>query len=155
MKIGYTEPDHIYWMKRALQEARKSEKKGEVPVGAVAVCNNKLVASAHNLSIALKDPSAHAEIVCLRRAAKRLKNYRLTGIILYITVEPCAMCAGAIIWSRVKKVVFGCWDEKAGACGSVIDLSNVKKFNHRFKVVGGVMEKECRKIVQDFFKRKR
>lgn len=124
-------------------------------MGCIAVSKDRRIAAAHNLSVGLKDPTAHAEILCLRRAARRLQNYRLPDIMIYVTMEPCAMCAGAMIWSRVKKVVFGCWDEKAGACGTVLDLSKVKKFNHRFEVFGGVMEKECRQLMQKFFRKKR
>lgn len=128
---------------------------GEIPIGAVLVFDGKKIASGHNLSVSKNDSTAHAEIVCLRKAAKRLKNYRLADTILYVTVEPCAMCAGAMIWARVKKVVYGCCDPKAGACGSVIDLSKIKKFNHHFEIVGSVLENECRKILQDFFKKRR
>ena len=142
-------------MGQALIQARKSERRGEVPVGAVAVFKGKKVAQAHNRSIESSDPSAHAEILCLRRAARRLQNYRLNDMIFYVTKEPCAMCAGAFLWGRVNKVVFGCADEKAGACGSVLDLSKVPEFNHRFEVVGGVLEKECRKLLRGFFQRKR
>jgi len=143
------------WMKEALWQARLAEKRGEVPVGCVAILNGKVLASGFNQSISKNDPTAHAEIVCLRRAARRLKNYRLSGIILYVTVEPCAMCAGAMGWARVEKLVFGCWDPKAGACGSLLNLSSLKKLNHRFELVGGVMEKECRRLMQRFFKGRR
>lgn len=145
----------FYWMKQALEEAKKAGLKGEVPIGAVLVKNNKKVASAHNLTITKNDPTAHAEILCLKLAAKRLKNYRLTGTILYVTMEPCVMCAGALIWSRIKKVVFGCWDRKSGSCGSVVNLSKIKQFNHHFQFEGGILEKDSRKLLQDFFKDKR
>lgn len=144
---------HSYWMQLALREAKKAAKKGEVPVGAVAVEGGRKIAFAHNLSISLSDPAAHAEILCLRKAAKRLKNYRLGGIILYVTMEPCAMCTGAMVWARIKKLVFGCWDKNAGACGSVLNLSNQKEFNHHFEVTGGILEGACRKLLQDFFKK--
>lgn len=144
-----------HWMQLALKEAKKADKKGEVPVGAVAVYKGKKIASAHNLSISCSDPTAHAEILCLRKAAKQLKNYRLAGIILYVTVEPCAMCAGAMVWARIKKLVFGCKDKKAGACGSVLNLSNHKKFNHRFEVTGGILEEDCRQLLQTFFEKRR
>ncbi len=142
-------------MEKALDQARAARKLGEVPVGAVAVLDGLLVAAGHNLSIKNSDPAAHAEIVCLRRAARRLKNYRLTGIIIYITVEPCVMCAGAMVWSRVKKAVYGCADAKAGACGSVLNIPAERKLNHRFETEGGVRAEECRKLLQDFFRRKR
>ncbi|OGR52365.1 MAG: tRNA-specific adenosine deaminase [Elusimicrobia bacterium RIFCSPLOWO2_02_FULL_39_32] len=144
-----------FWMQQALEEAKKAGIKGEVPIGAVLVKNNKKIASAHNLTIAKNDPTAHAEILCLRRASKRLKNVRLTGTILYVTVEPCALCAGALIWSRIKKVIFGCWDIKSGACGSVVNLSQIKQFNHHFQCEGGILEKDSAKLLQDFFKDKR
>ena len=147
--------DDFYWMALAVKEAKKAGKKEEVPVGAVLTLNGRKVAAAHNLSVTLNDPAAHAEILCLHRAGKSLKNYRLDGTILYVTTEPCAMCAGALLWARVKRVVFGAWDKKSGACGSVINLSNVKKFNHRFQAVGGVLEDECRSLLQDFFRNKR
>ncbi|MBI2915595.1 MAG: nucleoside deaminase [Elusimicrobia bacterium] len=147
--------DDQYWMGLALKEAEKARKAGEVPVGAVAVCQGRKIASAHNRSISHDDPTAHAEILCLRRAARRLKNYRLAGTILYVTVEPCAMCAGALLWARISKVVFGCWDEKSGACGSVLHLAKFKKFSHRFQSVGGVREEECRGTLQRFFLEKR
>ena len=147
--------DHFYWMRQALTQAEKSAKKGEVPIGAVAVLQGRRVASGHNLSITRRDPSAHAEIVCLRRAAVRLKNYRLSDIILYVTVEPCLMCAGAMIWARIGKVVFGCRDAKAGACGSVVDLAKIRAFNHRFEVQGGVLEQESRDLMRKFFKKRR
>ena len=128
-------------MKAALREARKAAQAGEVPVGAVAVLNGKKVASAFNRSISLNDPSAHAEVLCLRKAAKKLRNYRLNGIILYVTKEPCAMCRGALVWARVARVVWGCPD--------------VKPANHKFKTTRGVFKEECKKILQDFFKGRR
>jgi tRNA(adenine34) deaminase len=146
--------DH-FWMNQALIEARKAEKVGEVPIGAVLIYKNKIIARGHNLSISKNDPTAHAEMVCIRRAAKRLQNYRLADTILYVTLEPCAMCAGALIWSRIQRVVFGCRDPKAGACGSLIDLSKVHKFNHLFEMTEGILEADCRKIIQDFFRKKR
>lgn len=145
----------VYWMKQSLSQALFASGIGEVPIGAIAVLNNQVVARAHNQSISKNDPTAHAELLCLRRAASRLQNYRLTDIIMYTTMEPCAMCAGALVWARVKRVVFGCRDAKAGACGSVLDLSRKEKLNHRFEVKGGILEKECRQLVQDFFRRRR
>ena len=147
--------DDAFWMARALALARKSAEAGEVPIGAVAVLDGKKVASAYNLSIRSNDPTAHAEIVCLRKAARSLRNYRLADIILYVTKEPCAMCAGALVWARVKRVVFGCRDSKAGALGSVMDLSKAKGMNHRFETAGGVLEKECRAVLRRFFQDKR
>lgn len=142
-------------MRLALAEARKSERRGEVPIGAVLVKDGKKIAAAHNRPIGMRDPSGHAEILCLRRAARRLKNYRLTDTILYVTLEPCAMCAGALIWARVAKVVFGCRDPKSGACGSVLNLSDHPPLNHRFSTQEGVLEEECREILQRFFRKRR
>ncbi len=143
-----------FWMARALQEAGKARRADEVPIGAVLVSGGKLIATGWNQSISKLDPSAHAEIVAIRRAGKRLRNYRLGATMLYVTVEPCAMCAGAMVWARIRKVVFGCRDPKAGALGSALDLQKAK-LNHRFEVTGGVLEKECRSILQEFFASKR
>ncbi len=143
-----------FWMRRALKEAEKARDHDEVPIGAVLVQGGRQVASGWNQSILRKDPTAHAEILCLRSAGRRLRSYRLVDTILYVTVEPCAMCAGALVWARISKVVFGCWDAKAGALGSVMDLSKVK-LNHRFELSGGVLEVECRGILQEFFASKR
>ena len=142
-------------MNKALEQATKAKKLGEVPVGAVLVYKGKLISSSCNLTISSNDPTAHAEILVLRKAAKRLKNYRLADTIVYVTMEPCSMCAGALLWARVKKVAFGCWDKKSGCFGSVFNLSQVHSFNHRLKVMGGLLEPECREIVQSFFKQKR
>ncbi len=141
-------------MRRALKEAEKARDHDEVPVGAALVLDGKLLAAGWNQSILRNDPTAHAEIVAIRRAAVRLRRYRLVDTILYVTMEPCAMCAGALVWARVKKVVFGCWDQKAGALGSAFDLQRTK-LNHRFEVTGGILEEECRGIVQGFFRKKR
>ncbi len=145
----------LYWMQLALKQAKKAQKLGEVPIGAVLVHKDKLIASACNLTIQRNDPTAHAEILLLRKAATALKNYRLADTIVYVTMEPCPMCAGALLWARVKKVVFGCWDKKSGCCGSVLNFSKVRPFNHRLQVSGGVLEEECRQIVQLFFCKKR
>ena len=155
LRMSQLKRDDAYWMRLALKEARKAEKKGEVPVGAVAVLNREKIASAHNLSIQSSDPTAHAELVALRRAGLRLRNYRLSDIIMYVTKEPCAMCAGALVWARVRKVVFGCRDPQAGACGSLFDFSKVKNFNHSFEAHGGVLEQECRHLLVKFFRKKR
>ena len=142
-------------MSQALAQARAGARRGEVPVGAVVVRDGRRLAVSHNRPISSHDPSAHAEILCLRRAARRLKNYRLDGTILYVTLEPCAMCAGAMVWARVTRVVYGCRDPKAGACGSVVNLSKVRAFNHRFEVSGGILEKECQEVLQEFFRKRR
>ena len=128
-------------MRLALAEAKKAAKIGEVPIGAVAVLNGKKIASAHNAPISRKDPTAHAEILCLRHASKRLGNYRLNGIILYVTKEPCAMCKGALVWARVAKVVWGCPD--------------IKATNHKFLVKRGVLKEHCGRLLQKFFRARR
>lgn len=143
------------WMKYALLEAEKANHGGEVPVGAVIVQNNKLIESSHNQSIINKDATAHAEILVLRKAGKKQKNYRLNGTTLYVTLEPCVMCLGAIMQARVDRVVFGAYDSKTGACGSSINLTNKKCFNHKILLTSGVLEPECRKILQLFFKNRR
>lgn len=139
-------------MNEALKEAKKAIKKGEVPIGAVIVSDNKIVARGHNLKESIADPTAHAEIIAIKKAAKRLKRWRLSNSTIYVTLEPCAMCMGALIQARVEKLVFGCFDPKAGAAGSLYDISNDKRLNHRIKVTTGVMAEECGEILKDFFK---
>ena len=139
----------------ALKEAKKAKAENEVPVGAVIVCKDKIIARGYNKSIGLNDPCAHAEIIALRKAAKKLKNYRLCGCKIYVTIEPCAMCAGALVWARVSEIIYGAKDSKAGACGSIVNIADNKKFNHRLKVRGGVLEKESGAIIKEFFRRKR
>jgi tRNA(adenine34) deaminase len=143
------------FMRRALREAQKAETQGEVPVGAVVVQNEKVIARAHNRPLGLADPSAHAEVLALRRAAKKLGNYRLKGCDLYVTIEPCAMCAGAITQARLRRVVYGTPDSKAGACGSALEVLNHPKVNHRVEVVSGVLASECAEILRAFFRRRR
>ena len=142
-------------MRRALAEASRGLKEDEVPVGAVVVRDGKVIARAHNRPIHLNDPSAHAEILALRRAGRRLGNYRLSGCTLYVTIEPCAMCAGAIIHSRIERVVFGGFDPKAGASGSALTVLNHPKLNHQVDVVQGVLADDCASIMREFFRRKR
>ena len=143
------------WMKIAISEANLAINEGEIPVGAVIVQNGKLIAKAHNQPILNHDPTAHAEVEVLRKAGKKLKNYRLSRSTLYVSLEPCAMCLGAIMHARVERVVFGASDPKSGVCGSCINLSKEKIFNHEISVLGGVLEDECRKILQKFFKERR
>ncbi|MDD5688575.1 MAG: tRNA adenosine(34) deaminase TadA [Elusimicrobia bacterium] len=144
-----------YFMQEALREAKKAESKNEVPVGCVIVKDNKIIAKAHNQTIKKNDSTAHAEILAIRRANKKLKNYRLTGCQMYVTIEPCSMCAGALVWARIKKVVYAASDERTGACGSVINVVCNRKFNHRVEVKSGILKKECISLIQRFFKRKR
>lgn len=153
MRTTDRKADHF--MDAALAEAAKAGAKGEVPIGAVVVSEGKIIGRGHNVSITRNDPAGHAEIVALRQAARKRGNYRLSGCTLYVTVEPCPMCAGALIWARVERVVFGAHDEKAGACGSVCDLPANTKFNHRVTVTGGVKAAECRGLLQDFFRERR
>lgn len=143
------------WMKVALEEARRAAEEGEVPIGAVAVLAGETLARSHNRSVQLSDPTAHAEILALREAGRALGNYRLGGVHLYVTVEPCAMCAGALIWSRVERLVYGAPDEKAGAVVSTADLLRPGRFNHTVAVRAGVLERECREVIQDFFRARR
>ena len=137
-------------MRLALEEARTALALGEVPVGAVLVRGNEVVCACHNLRETAHDPTAHAELLCLREGARLLGDWRLRDCTLYVTLEPCPMCAGAIINSRIKRVVFGCYDKKAGVYGSVMDLQEYP-FNHYYDVEGGVMEAECAKLLSDFF----
>jgi tRNA(adenine34) deaminase len=143
------------WMKIALDEAHLAMEENEIPVGAVLVQDNKLIAQAHNRPIKNNDPTAHAEIEVLRKAGEKLNNYRLPKTILYVTLEPCSMCLGAMIHARIERVVFGASDPKGGACGSSIDLSSELFFNHQISVNRGILENDCTNILQSFFKLKR
>ena len=143
------------WMKIAISEALLAMNENEIPVGAVLVKDNKLIAQAHNRPIINSDPTAHAEIEVLRRAGKTLLNYRLPKTTLYVTLEPCSMCLGAMIHARIERVVFGASDPKSGVCGSTIDLLSESIFNHQISVSGGVLEHECKNILQSFFKLRR
>ena len=149
---GITEHAH---MRRAIELARHAERLGEVPVGALVVVDDTVLGEGWNQSIATHDPSAHAEIVAMRAAAARIGNYRLTGATLFITLEPCAMCAGAIVQARIGRVVYGAHDPRAGAAGSVFDVLNHPLLNHRAEVVGGVEENECGQLLTDFFRARR
>jgi len=142
-------------MQQALKEAQKAYKKDEVPVGAVIVKNKKIIARAHNLIKTKKDPTAHAEILVIKKASLKLKNERLIDSDLYVTIEPCAMCAGAIILARIKNLFFGAKDPKTGACGSVFDIINNKKNNHTVNVTEGILKDQCSDILKKFFERKR
>jgi tRNA(adenine34) deaminase len=141
-------------MRQALEEGRQALHIGEVPVGAVLVLDREVVATGFNQPIHTLDPTAHAEIVALRRAARVLGNYRLTGTTLYVTIEPCLMCVGAIVHARVSTVVYGVPEPKCGGIHSVVNVEDLA-LNHRFDVVTGVLEAECRKLIQDFFKFRR
>ena len=146
------EKTHEYYMKQALKEAEKAYKKLEVPVGAIIVKNGKIIARAHNQKEEKKDTTKHAEILEIQKASKKLQSWRLIDCEMYITLEPCSMCAGAIINSRIKKIYIGANDEKTGAAGSVLNLFNDYKFNHKVEVEKELLKKECEKILKDFFK---
>jgi tRNA(adenine34) deaminase len=143
------------FMRRALEVARVGGAQGEVPVGAVVVLDGEIIGEAYNAPISHHDPSAHAEIGALRAAARRLGNYRLTGASLYVTLEPCAMCAGAMMHARISRVVFGAADPKTGACGSVIDLFSETRLNHHAEVSGGLLAGECADLLRSFFQNRR
>jgi tRNA(adenine34) deaminase len=143
------------WMREALILARQAEAAGEVPVGAVLVKDGVLVGSGWNQPIGAHDPTAHAEVMAMRAGAQKLGNYRLLGTTLYVTLEPCAMCAGALVHARVARLVYGAADPKTGAAGSVFDLTRTDKLNHRLEVTAGVLAEECGGLLREFFARKR
>ena len=144
-----------HWMQQAIELARKAASEDEVPVGAVLVKDKQLVAVGWNQPIQSNDPSAHAEMMAMRNAGQILQNYRLIDTTLYVTLEPCSMCVGAMIHARVKRLVFGAFDNKTGAAGSAINLIHDPVHNHKLEVVGGLLEGECKQLLQDFFKNKR
>jgi len=142
-------------MREALRLAVRASERGEVPVGALVVKNGKVVGRGYNAPISSKDPSAHAEIQALREASAALRNYRLEGCSLYVTLEPCAMCAGAIMHARIARLVYGAADPKTGACGSIVDLFSEKKLNHHTTVTGGVLADEAGRLLSEFFSARR
>lgn len=142
---------HDYWMDKAIAEARKAEVIAEVPIGCVIVQNNRIIARAHNLRETKQDPAAHAELLAIRKSARKLGNWRLLETTLYVTLEPCLMCMGAILLARIPTVVFGCHDPKAGAAGSLYNLSNDPRLNHRLELVSGIRQQECSRMLSDFF----
>jgi len=143
------------WMHVALDQANKARRRGEVPVGAVVVADGQVIGKGFNQPISLHDPTAHAEIIALRAAAKGIKNYRLIGSTLYVTIEPCLMCAGAILQARVKRVVFGARDQKAGAVGSIANLLQNPLTNHQCDVTAGILTDECANLLSEFFAQRR
>ena len=150
------DPSHEKIMALALLEAKKAGQMGEVPIGAILVSENGTILSAtHNRTIDLVDPTAHAEILALREAALKVNNYRLLNTKLYVTIEPCIMCMGAIIHARISKVVFGAADPKWGAAGSLYHFAEDERLNHRVAIIAGVMEKDCQTLMQDFFRIRR
>ena len=139
-------------MKIALEEAQKAKALGEVPIGAIVVKDKEVVGRGHNKTETKKDPTAHAEMEAIRDAAQRLGGWRLIGCDLYVTCEPCAMCAGAIVWSRIENLYIGTMDPKAGACGSVFNIVQEEKLNHNVNIQTGILQEECSKILKDFFR---
>ena len=146
--------DRLY-MAEAIKEAQKAFDAGEVPVGAIIVYEGRVIARAHNQIKLLKDPTAHAEIIAITQAASHLTNERLPNTTMYVTIEPCSMCAGALVLARIKRLVYGADDPKTGACGSVVNITNNKKLNHRIKTDKGVLKEECAMLLKEFFKKRR
>ena len=145
----------IYYMREALKEARKAFEKDDVPIGAVIVREGRIIARAHNQVELLKDPTAHAEMIAITQAAAVLGSKWLVDCAIYVTIEPCSMCAGALVLSRIKNIFFGAKDPKTGACGSIANIVNHKKLNHRIKVKKGVLREECSALLSEFFRKKR
>jgi len=143
---------HEIFMDLALREARKAAEAGEVPVGAVVVHEGHVIGRGHNQTMGLQDPTAHAEILAITAAANALGSWRLEACTLYATLEPCAMCGGAIVLARVPHLVFGAWDPKAGACGSVLDVVRHERLNHRVDLLPGIREQDCSTLLKDFFR---
>ena len=146
---------HDYWMRQALDQARAAFEEDEVPVGAVVVHEERAIAQAHNQREILNDPTAHAEMIAITQAAEALGSWRLSDCTLYVTLEPCPMCAGAIVQSRLPTVIFGAADPKGGGCQSLYAITNDERLNHRSVVIGGVLEHECSKILTEFFQKQR
>ena len=144
-----------YWMAKALEYAKKAEQLNEIPVGAVLVKDNQLIAAGYNRSITDHDPSAHAEMIAIREGGKVLNNYRLIDCTLYVTLEPCSMCAGLLVHSRIKRLVFGAADEKTGSAGSIMNLLQDFRLNHQVEVEAGILGELCGQTISDFFKRRR
>jgi tRNA(adenine34) deaminase len=143
--------DDSYWMKLALREAAKAAERGEVPIGALGVREGKVLGRGYTFREASHDPTTHAEIIAIRKAAKKEKSWRLTEATLYVTLEPCIMCMGAMILARIERLVFGCFDPKGGAAGSLYNVSNDPRLNHQMEVTSGIMEAECSGILSGFF----
>lgn len=142
-------------MQQAYALAQKAQQQGEVPIGAVLIKDGTLMASGYNQTITQNDPTAHAEIITLRAAANAIDNYRLLDTTMYVTLEPCAMCAGALVQARVTRLVYACADPRAGAAGSIFNVANNDALNHRLQVTSGVMAEECSQLLQDFFQQRR
>ncbi len=153
--MNFLESNHEKWMKQAFKQAEKAYEQDEVPIGSVVIYNNQIIGKGYNQSKFLNDPTAHAEIIAITSASNNLRNWRLDDCILYVTKEPCPMCAGALINSRMKMVVFGMYDDQEGCCGSRYQLCRDPRFKHQLSIRGGIMEEPCKIILQDFFKNKR
>ena len=143
------------WMQQAFQLAKKSEGQGEAPVGAIIVYQNEIIGKGWNQPILLHDPTAHAEIIALREAGRKMHNYRLLESTMYVTLEPCAMCAGAIVQARISRLVYAVEDKKTGACGSVFNIVQTEELNHSVEITKGILERECQTLIKNFFKEKR
>ena len=150
-----TNNDHVKWMKAAFREAEKAFEQDEVPIGAVVVQNGQIIGRGYNQRESLIDPTAHAEIIAITSAANTIKDWRLKDCQLYVTKEPCPMCAGALVNARINMVIFGMYDEKEGCCGSLYQLCRDNRFKHQLTVKGGIMEDACTLIIQEFFKKQR
>ena len=142
-------------MRQAIEAARIAEENGDVPIGAIVVYENQIIGRAYNQREQLADPTAHAEIIALTQAAAFLESWRLTGCTIYVTLEPCAMCAGALVLGRLDRLVYGCKDPKAGACGSLYNIVQDERLNHRLEVTASVLTEECSRILQEFFQNRR
>lgn len=153
--VNYPEYSDEYWMNYALTLAAKAEEKGEIPVGAVLILNNEIIGEGWNHSIYQHNPTGHAEIMALQQGGQFLSNYRLLDATLYVTLEPCIMCAGAIVHSRIRRIVYGASDLKTGAAGSFIDLLRFPGLNHQVEITSGVLAESCSKVLSDFFQRRR
>lgn len=151
--LGWSQ--HQVYMRKALEEAKLAYEKDEVPVGAVIVYQNRIIGRGHNQVEMLKDATAHAEMIAISAACETLGNKFLTGCTLYVTLEPCTMCTGALVWSRVERMVIGALDAKAGACGSLFNLASSEKLNHSIEVIHSVLEEECSDLLKRFFRNKR
>ena len=149
-----TEQDE-HFMKLAIEQARIAEENGDVPIGAVIVYQNQIIGKAYNQREQLQDPTAHAEIIALTQAAAALENWHLNGCTMYVTLEPCPMCAGALVLGRLDRLVYGCDDPKAGACGSLYNIVQDERLNHHLEVTSGVLQDQCRKQLQEFFAQRR
>lgn len=142
---------HEYWMRKAIAEAAKARAKDEVPIGCVIVRDGKIIARGHNLRETTQDPAGHAELIAIRKAARKLGSWRLLDTVLYVTLEPCTMCMGAIVLARIPTVIFGCYDPKGGAAGSLYDLSCDPRLNHTVELVPRILEQECSGLLSSFF----